>query len=82
MFDWLRRRREEAQQRQIERLLVEVKAYRALWRHEHGDEPFPLTPEQRQELQRMRDQLSPEARRRIDTDNFFSLDDDPSAGIA
>ena len=74
MLGWLRRRRERAAEHRIERLLSEVKAYRTQWREEHGDEPFPLTPEQRQELRRMRDQLSPEARSRIG--DFFGLDDE------
>lgn len=73
MLGWLRRWRQRTQEQQIERLLVEVDAYRAQWREEHGDEPPPLSDDQRRQLKQLCDQLSPEARRRAG--DFFGLDD-------
>jgi hypothetical protein len=75
MFGWLRRWRRRALERMIEQQLAESRAIKAQWREEHGDEPFPLTPEQRRVLQEKRDQLSPEMRKILDPDDFFGLDE-------
>jgi hypothetical protein len=75
MFGWLRRWRERAQERQIERLLAERRAMKAEWRKLHGDEPPPLTDDERREVREKRDRLSPEARKLIGDDDFFGLDE-------
>jgi len=75
MFGWLRRWRERAIKRMIEEQLAESRAFKAQWREEHGDEPFPLAPDQRRALKEKRDQLSPEMRKMLEPDDFFGLDE-------
>jgi DNA-directed RNA polymerase specialized sigma24 family protein len=75
MFGWLRRWRGRALERQLERLLAENKELKAQWRAEQGDEPLPLTAEERQALKEKRDQLSPKMRKKLGQDDFFGLDD-------
>lgn len=75
MFGWLRRWRRRALERLIVQQLAENRALKAQWREEHGDEPLPLTPEQRRALQEKRDQLSPEMRKMLDSDDFFGPDE-------
>jgi hypothetical protein len=58
-------------------LAAENRAMKAQGRAEHGDEPFPLTPEERRELKEKRDQLSPERRQQLDPDDFIGVDDGP-----
>lgn len=84
MFGWLRRLRKRAERRLFERVLAQNRAWKARWRAEHGDEPFPITPEERQRLREKRDrlraELSPEAFREVwsdDDDRLYGLDDTP-----
>jgi hypothetical protein len=84
MFRWFRRWHERAQRRLLERVLAENRAWKARWRSEHGDQPFPITPEERQSLREKRDrlrrELSPEDFREVwpdDDDRLFGLDDEP-----
>lgn len=75
MFGWLRHWHKRAMERLIVQQLAESRALKAQWREEHGDEPFPLTPERRRGLKEKRDQLSPEMRKMLDPDDFFGLDE-------
>jgi hypothetical protein len=76
MFGWLARFHRRAMERHVERALARAKAMRAQWRAEHGDEPFPLMGDLRRQVRAKRDQMSPEARRMIDEDDFFGLDEE------
>ncbi len=75
MFGWLQRWHKRAMERMSEQLLAESKALKAQWREEHGDEPFPLTPEERRVLKEKRDRLSPEMHKKLDADDFFGFDE-------
>lgn len=75
MLGWLRRWRDRALERQLEQLLAENAELKAQWRAEHGEEPFPLTPDERRELKEKRDQLSPRMREKLGQDDFFGLGD-------
>jgi len=75
MFGWLRRWHRREMERIIEQQLAESRAFKAQWREEHGDEPVPLTPDQRRRLKETRDQLSPEMRKMLAPNDFFGLDE-------
>ena len=75
MFGWLRRWRRRALERMIEQQLAENKALKVQWREERGDEPFPMTPDERRVLKEKRDQLSPEMRKMLDVGDFLGLDE-------
>lgn len=84
MFGWLRRWRYRILRSYYEKVLAENRAWKAQWRAEHGDEPFPITPEERRSLKekrdRLREELSPERFKEVwpdDDDRLFGLEDEP-----
>jgi hypothetical protein len=60
MFGWWNRWLERESLKYIRELAAETQAIKDQWRAEHGDEPFPIPPEQRERLRQMRSQLDPE----------------------
>lgn len=77
MFGLWRRFLRYANEYRLEYHLAQNRALKARWREEHGDEPFPLTPEERELLRKRRDGLSPDDRAEIwsdDDDRLFGLE--------
>lgn len=64
IVQWLRRWREDRagrrMEREIERMIAQCDAMHADWRALHGDEPFPLSPEERRAMRQNIASLGPE----------------------
>ena len=77
MFAWLRRLCNVVVERYVRHLAAKNQALRAEWRALHGDEPVPLTPQERQRLKELRKTIDPVRRKALGLDDdVFRLDDD------